>query len=85
MSYLIDTNVLLRLVQDSHSMHDDAADSIRKLMAAEEELFITPQNLIEFWAVATRSANYNGLGLTLDEADTNNAQDRQPDYITPIC
>jgi predicted nucleic acid-binding protein len=69
MSYLIDTNVLLRLVQDSHLMHDKAADSIRKLLAANEDLFIIPQNLIEFWAVATRPANYNGLGLTIDEAE----------------
>lgn len=68
MSYLIDTNVLLRLVQDSHPMHDVAAASIRKLLADDQELFITPQNLIEFWAVATRPANYNGLGLTIDEA-----------------
>ncbi|MCI0490746.1 MAG: type II toxin-antitoxin system VapC family toxin [Blastocatellia bacterium] len=69
MSYLIDTNVLLRLIQKSHPMHKDAADSIRNLMAAGEELCIVPQNLIEFWAVATRPANYNGLGLTIDEAE----------------
>jgi predicted nucleic acid-binding protein len=69
MSYLIDTNVLLRLIQDSHPMHDDAAGSIRKLLAINEELFIIPQNLIEFWAVATRPAKYNGLGLTLEKTE----------------
>jgi len=69
MSYVIDTNVLLRLVQDSHPMHDDAANSIRKLLAASEELFVLPQILIEFWAVATRPATYNGLGLTLNETE----------------
>ena len=69
MSYLIDTNVLLRLVQDIHPMHDDAAASIRQLLSINEELFIISQNLIEFWAVATRPVNYNGLGLTIDQAE----------------
>ena len=29
---------------------------------------MTPQNLIEFWAAATRPLAENGLGLTVDEA-----------------
>ena len=29
-----------------------------------ELLCLAPQNLIEFWAVATRSRNENGLGMT---------------------
>ncbi len=33
-----------------------------------ESLVIAPQNLIEFWAVATRSTKENGLGLTTAEA-----------------
>jgi predicted nucleic acid-binding protein len=33
-----------------------------------EELCITSQNIIEFWAVATRPLDKNGLGLTVDEA-----------------
>jgi hypothetical protein len=33
-------------------------------------LGIVPQNLIEFWAVATRPQVNNGLGMTIDEATT---------------
>jgi len=33
-----------------------------------DELQVVGQNLIEFWAVATRAINENGLGLTVAEA-----------------
>lgn len=32
-----------------------------------ETLCVTPQNLYEFWAVATRPATGNGLGLSIEE------------------
>ena len=54
MSYLVDTNVLLRSVQKSHPMESEAANSIELLIRHREILVITPQNLIEFWCVATR-------------------------------
>jgi predicted nucleic acid-binding protein len=49
-------------------MHQDAARAIGTLLARGEELCITPQNLIEFWAVATRPMAANGLGLTIVQA-----------------
>jgi predicted nucleic acid-binding protein len=67
-SYLVDTNVLLRLFQPTHSMHDDALKAVVSLRRNGEELCVVPQNLIEFWAVATRPLDANGLGLTVDEA-----------------
>ena len=33
-----------------------------------ETLYVAPQNLIEFWAVATRSRDDNGLGMTIASA-----------------
>ncbi|MCA1636295.1 MAG: PIN domain-containing protein [Acidobacteria bacterium] len=68
MSYLVDTNILLRSVQPSHPMHVDAAGAVGKLSTQGEQLLIVPQNLIEFWAVATRPTESNGLGLSVDEA-----------------
>ena len=68
MSYLVDTNVLLRSVQKSHPMHSVAANSIDLLLHLREEVFIIPQNLVEFWCVATRPEGNNGLGISLDEA-----------------
>lgn len=67
MSYLVDTNVLLRSVHKSHPMHKEAVRAVRILLARGEELCIIPQNLIEFWAVATRPVEANGLGLTINQ------------------
>lgn len=68
MSYLVDTNVLLRYSQKNHPMRADARRALVTLRKQGEELCITPQNIIEFWAVATRTLADNGLGLTVDEA-----------------
>ncbi len=68
MSYLVDTNVLLRLVQKNSSMHPDARKAISRLRRQGVSLCIIPQNIIEFWAVATRPISNNGLGLSIDEA-----------------
>ncbi len=68
MSYLINTNVLLHLVQKSSPMHTDVRKAFVTLRKQNEKLCIIPQNLIEFWAVATRPLASNGLGLTVDEA-----------------
>ncbi len=54
MSYLVDTNVLLRSVQQTHSMYESSVQAIRILLEQGKTLFIIPQNLIEFWVVATR-------------------------------
>ena len=68
MTYLVDTNVLLRAAQASHPAHSAAVGALRLLLARGERLCVLPQNLIEFWAVATRPAESNGLGLGVDEA-----------------
>jgi predicted nucleic acid-binding protein len=42
MNYLVDTNILLRLNQDTHPMHTVAASAVKKLLDADEEIFIIP-------------------------------------------
>ena len=64
MKYLVDTNILLRSVEESHPMNHAAVNAVHSLLAKGEELCIIPQNLIEFWVVATRPASVNGLGLS---------------------
>lgn len=49
-------------------MYGDAARAVDVLLAREDELFVIAQNLIEFWAVATRPIVNNGLGLTIVRA-----------------
>lgn len=68
MSYLIDTNILLRLAQPNHAMHQFSVNSIATLRQQQTMLYIVPQNLIEFWTAATRPLNVNGLGLSIAEA-----------------
>lgn len=70
MATLIDTNVLLRSVQPSHSMHSVALAALETLLKKEEPLAITIQNVAEFWNVATRPEKNNGLGFTIGEAES---------------
>jgi len=68
MIFLVDTNVLLRMIQQSHPMYADARRAAASLTRQKNQVSITAQNLVEFWAVATRPESTNGLGLSL--ADT---------------
>ena len=67
MTYLVDTNVLLRSIQQAHPMHSDAKRATAALSRQDQQLSIIAQNLIEFWAVATRPIANNGLSLSVDE------------------
>lgn len=68
MSYLIDTNILTRLVEPGHPMHQAALDAVKSLALQGYKLHIVPQNLYEFWVVCTRPIDVNGLGNTAAEA-----------------
>jgi len=68
MAVLVDTNILLRMLQP-HNAHATIANrALDVLRARGEELRITSQNLVEFWAVATRPLTENGLGFSVDWA-----------------
>jgi len=69
MAYLADTNILLRSTQPTHAMHAEAVGAVEALLSRGEAVCIMPQNVVEFWGVATRPAEHNGLGLTPAEAD----------------
>ena len=68
MSCLSDTNVLLRRAEPSHPQHRVAREAVEYLLARGEMIYITPQNLIEFRAVATRPADSRGLGWSPQRA-----------------
>ena len=63
MSVLVDTNVLLRRAQPSHGSAAVAVESVAALLARNTPVYFTPQNISEFWNVATRPVEKNGLGL----------------------
>jgi predicted nucleic acid-binding protein len=68
MRILLDTNVLLRLMEPSHVQYQVSVDAIEVLRRGGHELLIAPQVLYEFWSVATRPVENNGLGMTPAQA-----------------
>jgi predicted nucleic acid-binding protein len=73
-SYVIDTNVLARSVQANHPMHDVAKGAVKVLLQRGEDVFVLAQNLYEFWVIATRPVEQNGLGLSAAEAQRHLAE-----------
>ena len=68
MNDLVDTNILSRLAEPGHPMHQLALDAVKRLVSEGHRLHIVPQNLYEFWVVLTRPTAVNGLGKTAVEA-----------------
>jgi predicted nucleic acid-binding protein len=70
---LLDTNVLGRMTHSADPHCLVACRAVDTLIAKAERLIVVPQNLYEFWAVATRKrgappAGQNGLGMTPEQA-----------------
>jgi predicted nucleic acid-binding protein len=67
MAVLLDTNILLRSTQPHHPQYAPATSAVAALLRDGETRMVAVQNLVEFWAVATRAEKDNGLGLTFEE------------------
>ena len=65
-AYLLDTNAWLRVVQREALQHALAVDALAALLGQGDTIFMTAQNLIEFWSVASRPSDANGLGWTVE-------------------
>jgi predicted nucleic acid-binding protein len=68
MRVLIDTNVLLRSAQPAHPLCQQATHAVSKLIRQGDSVLFCPQNIAEFWNVATRPLDRNGLGFSLEQA-----------------
>jgi predicted nucleic acid-binding protein len=66
-AFLVDTNVLVRLAVPADPHHLSARHAVEAL--DEEGLYTAGQNFIEFWNVATRPVEKNGLGQATTAAD----------------
>lgn len=69
MTWLIDTNILLRLVQIADRRHTEPKNAVDKLLAQNFTLCILLQNVSEFWNVCTRPLDKNGFGFSIAQAD----------------
>ncbi len=67
MRVLVDTNILLRSAQPNHPLSGQATHAVSKLIRQRDAVFFCSQNIAEFWNVATRPAELNGLGLSQEE------------------
>ncbi|MGA2229542.1 MAG: type II toxin-antitoxin system VapC family toxin [Tepidisphaeraceae bacterium] len=68
MNVQVDTNILTRLAQMKHPHYIAACAAVGGLLSMGHKLCIVPQNLFEFWAVATRPEGENGLGMAVPDA-----------------
>ena len=75
MAFLIDTNIILRLAQVEHPMRADSLNALTILKRQEENYYLTPQNLIEYWRTCTCPTDRNGLGMTVADAALTDLED----------
>jgi predicted nucleic acid-binding protein len=70
MAYLIDSGVLLRLVDRNDARHTSILRAVQLLRARGERLVIAVQNVSEFWNVSTRPTTARGgYGLTVRQVE----------------
>ena len=69
MSVALDTNILTRAAQPAHPSHNQTLNALAVLKKQGEDLCIVPQNLYEFWVVATRPVAANGLAMPIGLAE----------------
>jgi predicted nucleic acid-binding protein len=67
MRVLVDTNILLRSAQPSHPLCSQATHAVSTLLRQNDAVFFCSQNIAEFWNVATRPEEVNGLGFSQEE------------------
>ena len=60
LSYLIDTNILLRLSQYDDPQQPSIEDALGTIDRRGAGLYFSLQNIAEFWNVCTRRAERNG-------------------------
>ena len=69
MEYLLDTGVLLRMINRSDPMHAQVRRAVSKLQQQGQITVTTMQNISEFWNVCTRPGSARGgLGLSIEAA-----------------
>jgi predicted nucleic acid-binding protein len=68
MTLIVVTNILLRLDHIGHPHRPTAQAAIERLIDEQQTLRTVPQVLYEYWVVATRPVDANGLGFSVPDA-----------------
>lgn len=74
MLWLLDTNVLLRGLDRRHPHRRTVRRALIMIRRQGMQPCLAAQNLVEFWAVATRPVDANGLGMSCAWAGSQVAQ-----------
>ena len=69
MKWLIDTDILLRLVEITALQYIEAKNAVDKLLKKGDTLYILLQNISEFWKVCTHPLDKNGVGFTIAQTE----------------
>jgi predicted nucleic acid-binding protein len=68
MRYLLDSGILLRVVNRNDTLHEVPRKAVYRLKADGHITVTTTQNMAEFWNVCSRPyVAGEGLGLSVDE------------------
>jgi len=67
MGTLVDTCILLRAFDRNSEHYKPIRAAIRKAVEEKIRLFVTVQNLAEFWNAGTRPLDKNGQGLSTEK------------------
>lgn len=67
--YLVDTNILLRIPRKGDPQHLLIREALGELNRRRAWLYVSLQNVAEFWNVCTRPVERNGFGLSLEETN----------------
>jgi predicted nucleic acid-binding protein len=67
-SCLLDTSILVQLGSTASRLHAAAAAAVEGVLTSGARVVIAPQNIYEFWSVATRPPVSNGLGWPVERA-----------------
>jgi predicted nucleic acid-binding protein len=80
---LLDTNIILRSKQPHSPEYSIVTQKISQWALAGEQLVISPQTIYEFYSVATRPIEVNGLGLTVQQTHSEMIQLQKAYHILP--
>ncbi len=81
MDICLDSNVLIYSLNENSQFHLVTKNAISKFIANNDDLIVFPQNLIEFYSVATRPISSNGLGFAPVQAATELAEIRSTFHL----
>ena len=83
MSYLLDTNILLRWQRTQDAQSSVAKNAITLLAQRGQDVFVATPSLHEFWYVSTRAVAKNGYGLSSGEANAQLQRIETIFYVLP--